>query len=81
MHQDLRLYLRLLTYVRSFWPRFLLAAAAMLGVSGITALLAYLVKPVMDDVFFGKNLLMLYFLQALVVALYFLKCALSYAHN
>ncbi len=78
---DLRLYLRLLSYVKLYWPRFLGAAVAMLLVSGITALLAYLVKPFLDDVFFKKNLQMLYVLPPLLVALYTAKGGLSFFHT
>jgi subfamily B ATP-binding cassette protein MsbA len=81
MKEDLKLYLRLLTYVRHLWPRFLVAILAMLGVSGLTALLAYLVKPVLDDVFFGKNLNMLYILPPLVVVLYAVKGGLTFLHH
>jgi subfamily B ATP-binding cassette protein MsbA len=79
--EDLKLYLRLLTYVRHLWARFVVAILAMLGVSGLTALLAYLVKPVLDDVFFGKNLSMLYILPPLVVALYAVKGGLTFLHH
>jgi subfamily B ATP-binding cassette protein MsbA len=78
---DLKLYLRLLNYVKLYWPRFLVAAAAMLLVSGITAALAYLVKPFLDDVFFHKNLKMLYLLPFLLVALYAAKGGLSFLHT
>jgi ATP-binding cassette, subfamily B, bacterial MsbA len=78
---DFQLYLRLLGYVKLYWPRFLAAAAAMLLVSGITASLAYLVKPFLDDVFFQKNLQMLYVLPPLLVALYAAKGALSLLHT
>jgi subfamily B ATP-binding cassette protein MsbA len=78
---DLALYLRLLHYVKPYWRRFLVAAAAMLLVSGITAFLAYLVKPFLDDVFFNKNLQMLYVLPPLLVALYAAKGGLSVFHT
>jgi subfamily B ATP-binding cassette protein MsbA len=78
---DLRLYFRLLSYVKLYWPRFLGAAAAMLLVSGITASLAYLVKPFLDDVFFKKNLEMLYVLPPLLVVLYAAKGGLSFFHT
>jgi subfamily B ATP-binding cassette protein MsbA len=78
---DLHLYLRLLRYVKLHWPRFLVAAVAMLLVSGITALLAYLVKPFLDDVFFKKNLHMLYVLPPLLVVLYAAKGGLSFLHT
>ncbi len=81
MKEDLKLYLRMLTYVRRFWLRFLTAILAMLGVSGLTALLAYLVKPVLDDVFLAKKISMLYILPPLVVLIYAVKGALSFLHN
>ena len=79
--EDLRLYLRLLAYLKPHKLRMSTAVLAMLGVSGITALLAYLVKPVLDDVFFGKKEHMLYLLPPLVVFLYLVKGCLAYAHN
>jgi len=78
---DVRLYLRLLGYVRPYWLRFALAIAAMLGVSGLTALLAWLVKPVLDEVFFHRQLHMLYILPPAVVLLYVAKGALGFFHT
>lgn len=78
---DLRLYLRLLTYLKPHKLRMAAAIVAMLGVSGLTALLAYLVKPVLDDVFFGQKEHMLYLLPPLIVALYALKGVMHYTHN
>ena len=57
---DLRLYFRLLTYLKPHKWRMTAAIVAMLGVSALTALLAYMVKPVLDDVFFAKRENMLY---------------------
>ena len=81
MVQDLHLYLRLLTYLKPHRLRLTLAVIAMLAVSGITALLAYLVKPVLDDVFFARRLNMLYLLPPLIILLYLVKGALAYAHR
>jgi len=78
---DWRLYGRLLTYLKPHKWRMGASIAAMLGVSAITALLAYLVKPVLDDVFFGKDVAALYWLPLLVVILYLVKGFLSYTHN
>ena len=75
---DLRLYLRLLAYLKFHKLRMTAAVLSMLGVSVLTALLAYLVKPVLDDVFFGKKEQMLYLLPPLVVLLYLVKGVLSY---
>ncbi len=54
---------------------------AMLGVSGITALIAFLIKPALDDIFFGKRLDMLYILPPLVIVLYFFKGLFFYTHE
>lgn len=81
MKADLSLYFRLLSYVRPYWLRFLLAAAAMLLGSGITALLAYLVKPFLDEVFLAKDLHMLYVLPVLLIILYAAQGSLSFFYN
>jgi subfamily B ATP-binding cassette protein MsbA len=78
---DLRLYARLLTYLKPYKFRMIAAIIAMLGVSALTALLAYLVKPVLDDVFLGKKVEMLYLLPPLIVLLYAIKGSLSYTNN
>jgi ATP-binding cassette, subfamily B, bacterial MsbA len=53
----------------------------MLGVSGITALIAFLIKPALDDIFFAKRLDMLYILPPLVIVLYFFKGLFFYTHE
>ncbi|MGP8049401.1 MAG: lipid A export permease/ATP-binding protein MsbA [Desulfobaccales bacterium] len=78
---DLRLYVRLLAYLKPLKFRMSAAIIAMLGVSALTAALAYLVKPVLDDVFFGRKEQMLYLLPPLIVLLYVLKGFMSYTHN
>ena len=78
---DIRLYFRLLKYLKPHKWRMIAAIAAMLGVSALTALLAYMVKPVLDDVFFAKRENMLYLLSLMVVALYLVKGFLSFTHN
>ena len=78
---DLRLYFRLLRYLKPHKWRMIAAITAMLGVSALTALLAYMVKPVLDDIFFAKQENMLYLLSFMVVVLYLVKGLLSYTHN
>jgi subfamily B ATP-binding cassette protein MsbA len=78
---DLRLYIRLLKYLKPHKWRMIGAIASMVGVSGITALLAFLVKPVLDDIFFAKRMNMLYFLPPLIVFIYLIKGILSYTNN
>jgi subfamily B ATP-binding cassette protein MsbA len=72
---------QLLARIREARPRVLLAVIAMLSVSGLTALLAFLVKPFLDDIFFAKNLRMLYVLAPLVIILYVAQGLLSFLHQ
>lgn len=81
MIPDLHLYLRLLNYLKPHRLRLALAVSAMPAVSGITALLACLVKPGLDDVFFSRRLPMPYLLPPLIILLYLVKGALAYAHQ
>jgi subfamily B ATP-binding cassette protein MsbA len=48
-------YRRIFQLVRPYWPRVALAIAAGLIVSGLNASLAWLAKPVMDDVLIKKD--------------------------
>jgi subfamily B ATP-binding cassette protein MsbA len=75
------LYLRLARLIRPYWQRLAIAMVAMLGVSGITALIAFLIKPALDEIFFGKRLEMLYILPPLVILLYLLKGVFFYTHE
>jgi subfamily B ATP-binding cassette protein MsbA len=78
--EDFRLYLRLLGYLKPYRLRLVLAIFAMLGVSGLTALLAYLVKPVLDEIFMAKRLDMIYILPPMVIILYLVKNSFAFFH-
>ncbi|MDY0364403.1 MAG: ABC transporter ATP-binding protein [Arcobacter butzleri] len=56
-------------YIRKFIYAFIGMTLVALGTSGT----AYVIKPVLDDIFINKDLDMLYLLPWLVVALYFAK--------
>jgi subfamily B ATP-binding cassette protein MsbA len=81
MSYNRQLYIRLLRMIQPHWRRIAIAMLAMLGVSGITALIAFLIKPALDDIFFGKRLEMLYVLPPLVIVLYFFKGLFFYTHE
>ena len=69
----IQVYSRLLKWVKPYWFYLLIAMFCMLIVAGATAATAYLVKPVLDKIFFEKNLKMLIFLPPLIVLLYAIK--------
>jgi subfamily B ATP-binding cassette protein MsbA len=67
-------------FIKEYFPEYkqyvgkiVIAAAAMLMVSGATAGIAYMVKPVMDDIFIRENERMLYFIPLLVIGAFLLK--------
>jgi len=57
-------------YFRDYRKQFLLGFLAMAVAAGSTAAVAYLVRPVLDDIFIAKNAAMLAVLPLLVIAAY-----------
>ena len=49
-------YKRMLKYLKPYPGKLVLAGICMLGVAGLTAYLAFLVKPALDDIFVEKEL-------------------------
>jgi ATP-binding cassette, subfamily B, bacterial MsbA len=66
-------YRRLLTYLKPYMGSLGIAGICMLGVAGLTACLAYLVKPALDDIFFEKNGSMLQLIPVVVGLVYLVK--------
>ncbi|MFP3870181.1 MAG: lipid A export permease/ATP-binding protein MsbA [Syntrophobacteria bacterium] len=75
------LYSRLLELVRPYWHRLAFAMVCMLGVAACTAASAYLVKPVLDDIFVHKNLGMLKILPIIVLLLFLVKGVCTWGHE
>jgi subfamily B ATP-binding cassette protein MsbA len=55
------------------WRRLLAASVAMLAVAGTNAATAFLLKPVLDDVFINKDLLMLKLIPLIVLAIFLVR--------
>ena len=72
---SLRIYQRILALVKSQWPRLLVAMLCMMLVALLTAATAYLVKPVLDEIFFKKDIRMLKLLPFAIIILYILRGA------
>ncbi len=62
-------YKRLMDLVRPHWKKLGLAMLCMMGVGWATAATAYLIKPVLDDIFVNKNETMLKILPLAVLVL------------
>ncbi|NTV42132.1 MAG: lipid A export permease/ATP-binding protein MsbA [Syntrophobacteraceae bacterium] len=66
-------YTRLLRLAAPHWRRLALAMVCMLGVAGTSGASAYLVKPVLDDIFVNKKMDMLELLSMAVMVLFIVK--------
>jgi subfamily B ATP-binding cassette protein MsbA len=74
----MELYLRLLKFVKPYWFKLSLAMVFMSLVAATTGLTAYIVKPVLDKIFFDKNAEMLFILPFGVVLIYLCKGVFEY---
>jgi subfamily B ATP-binding cassette protein MsbA len=72
------LYLRLLRFLRPYWPRLVLAMVFMSFVGSSSGLMAYLVQPVMDKIFFEKNSAMLLIIPVGIILLVVVKGVFDY---
>jgi subfamily B ATP-binding cassette protein MsbA len=66
-------YRRLLQYAKPYWRRIVVAMILALTISGLEGATAWLVKPLLDDVFLRKDLFMLQILPFAFIAVFFLK--------
>ena len=72
---------KLIRLVKPYWLKLIGAMACMMVVAGVTAFMAYLVKPVLDDVFFQKKLATLSLLPPLIIVLYLVKGGFAYGQS
>ncbi|MBI5585969.1 MAG: lipid A export permease/ATP-binding protein MsbA [Deltaproteobacteria bacterium] len=72
---------RLLALVKPYWFRLAIAMICMAVVAGTTSLMAFLVKPVLDDIFFQRNLSTLKLLPPFIVLLYIVKGGFGYGQS
>ena len=75
---SIRLYKRLVKYIRPYWLLMLFAVLAAVGLAGANTGIAGIVKKVMDDIFVQKNLAMLRLIPLAIVVLYLLKGLFDY---
>ncbi len=72
---------RLIQLIKPYWGRLLAAMFCMLVVAGITSLMAFMVKPVLDDIFFQKKISTLSLLPPFIVLLYIVKGFFAYGQS
>ncbi len=71
----------LLGLILDNWSRFLAATACMILIAASSAATAYMVKPVLDDIFFSKNQMMLVAVPLAVVLIFFIRGAGAYGQD
>ncbi|HEX9759150.1 MAG TPA: lipid A export permease/ATP-binding protein MsbA [Nitrospiria bacterium] len=74
----MKIYLRLLRYLKPYWPRLVVAIILASFVSSLTGILAWLVEPVLDKIFAQKDTQMLFMLTSAIFLVTFLKGLFSY---
>ncbi|MCF6246477.1 MAG: ATP-binding cassette domain-containing protein [Desulfobacula sp.] len=64
---------KIISLVSAYWQRLLLASVCMVVVACASGSMAFLVKPVMDDIFIKQNKEMLLLIPGLAILVFFLK--------
>ena len=77
----MRLYLRLLDYIRPYWGRLIAAAVFSGAVAALTGVYAWLVRPALDEIFINKNETWLYWLPVALMAASVLKGVCGYGQS
>ena len=81
MKNSLRLYLRLLSYVRPYTGKMVISTLAMMGVAAMTALSALIIKNVLDDVFIAGDRRLLVLIPLVIILIYVLKGIFRYVRT
>ncbi|ETW99299.1 MAG: hypothetical protein ETSY1_15480 [Candidatus Entotheonella factor] len=77
----MKTYRRLFAYIAPYRAYLAVSIVAGLLVSGLTALAALLVKPVLDDIFVRQDTAKLYFFPLLIIGLYAARGLSHYVHS
>ena len=72
---------RLIHLIKPYWVRLSAAMVCMLVEAGATSLMAFMVKPVLDDIFIQKNATTLSLLPLLIILLYVVKGFFAYGQS
>jgi len=75
------LYRRMLEYTRPYVPRLLLAMLVMVCVSALSGSTAFLVKPILDDIFIRKDAAQLTYIPLLVLAIYIVRGVFEFTQS
>ncbi|GLI32639.1 lipid A export permease/ATP-binding protein MsbA [Desulforhabdus amnigena] len=77
----MKIYKRMFQYVKPHWRRLSIAMICMTGTAASTAASAYLIKPVLDDIFMNKRMDMLKILSLVVLLMFILKGVCAWGNS
>lgn len=77
----MQIFIRLLKLAGPHLAKFVMAMLCMIIVGALTAALAFLVKPALDEIFINKNSRMLAWIPIAVIGIFLLKGVCQYAHT
>lgn len=75
------IFKRLLRLAEPHWAKFLLAMLCMVGVGASTSSMAFLVKPVLDEIFLEKNQAAIRWLPLMIILVYLVKGLCTYLQH
>lgn len=78
---DKTIIFRILQTIKPYRNRLILAMISMIIVAGLSALQAYMVKPLLDEIFFKKDRLMLNLLPLALMLLFLVKGIFYYGYS
>jgi subfamily B ATP-binding cassette protein MsbA len=81
MKESLKIYKRLLRYVRPYKGKLFISVLAMIGVAAMTAAAALLIKNVLDDIFIAGDREKLLMVPAAIIVVYALKGFFRYVRT
>jgi len=78
---DNTIIFRIIQIIKPYRNRLLLAMISMVIVAGLSAMQAYMVKPLLDEIFFKKDRLMLNLLPLALMLLFLVKGIFYYCYS
>jgi len=78
MRHEIRIFGRLLRYIKPYMGQMIIATLAMVGVAATTALSALIIKNVLDDVFLAGDRKMLVLIPLAILVIYLFKGIFRY---
>ncbi|MCD6256751.1 ABC transporter ATP-binding protein [Candidatus Aerophobetes bacterium] len=75
------IYARLLTFVKPYWKRFILALLCMVFTGGLSAVMLWLIKDMVDKVLLNKNIFLLNLIPFLIIGISLLQGVFNYGQR